>query len=91
MDRMEGYVLKLRQLGEFEIAAAMEQLAKEKAQLLEDLKKAERYGDCEFCVHTLEDHAEDCEACDFDCEKCKAQCICNTCTNCEKWEWRGLR
>jgi hypothetical protein len=52
--------------------------------LCEDIKTNATRDICNICKH-CENEID----CDLECEKCKKQCICNTCKDCDKWEWRG--
>jgi hypothetical protein len=54
------------------------------AALCEDIKTNATRDICNICLHY-----ENEISCDLECEKCKKQCICNTCKDCDKWEWRG--
>ena len=41
---------------------------------------------CEYCSHFItDDRCPD----DLECMTCSCDCICKTCSNCNKWVWRG--
>lgn len=69
----------------------VERLEKEKAALLEDVKKmACADSACEVCAKAMT--AAGCEESDYDCRKCnKEGCKCKNCDGLGRWEWRGVQ
>lgn len=50
---------------------------------------------CGICKYSFEVSASECECgcecCRSDCMYCTLDCICRTCFDCNKWEWRGIK
>lgn len=44
---------------------------------------------CEICKY-YEVHVSECE-CECECDACPFDCVCSTCFDCNKWEWRGIK
>lgn len=46
---------------------------------------------CDICKHSR-DGVEDCPRYDWDCSVCQSnKCVCRTCRDEDKWEWRGVK
>lgn len=44
---------------------------------------------CDVCKHNHGD-SDQCEANEYDCNGCKAPCMCASCRDESNWQWRGL-
>lgn len=79
----------------------IERTQKKNAQLRNQLQAMERERDhalkllgridldCRYCAHNIQDESE-CERNNFQCSKCKADCICKECTEGSNWKWKGV-
>lgn len=65
----------------------IQQLERERDALLDALKKADVYGECENCKHRDSAPSD----CDCECGLCKRNCRCGECRDGDKWEWRGVK
>ena len=44
---------------------------------------------CDVCKHKYGD-SDQCEANEYDCNGCKAPCMCASCRDESNWQWRGM-
>ena len=68
-----------------ELESSLAQVERENEALRNDLKLADTI-DCTCCIH----NQQIIDTCDCNCNQCKEQCVCNTCRNNDKYEWRGV-
>lgn len=88
MTELERSAVELiRKIGEARDATRdrVQRLELERDALLRDLREADR-ADCEHCKHYSR-----VARCDLCCERCAEPCICDSCIDNSKWEWRGVK
>lgn len=69
------------------VRAYIQQLERERDALLDALKKADVYGECENCKHRDSAPSD----CDCECESCQRNCRCWECRDGDKSEWVGVK
>lgn len=69
--------------------AEIAQLKSDKEAMLKALRHADL--DCDSCDHNKNSPNCDarCDAANFDCETCEAECVCKSCFDNSKWSWKG--
>ena len=74
-------------------ASAMESMQEEldrvKAERDAAVKDILARDHCDVCKHNHGD-SDQCEANEYDCNGCKAPCMCASCRDESNWQWRGL-
>lgn len=76
-----------------DVASALESMQEEldrvKAERDAAVKDILARDHCDVCKHNHGD-SDQCEANEYDCNGCKAPCMCASCRDESNWQWRGL-
>ena len=83
-----------------EFAYAVDQSASAMESMQEELDRVKAERDaavkdilardhCDVCKHN-HGESDQCEANEYDCNGCKAPCMCASCRDESNWQWRGL-
>ena len=76
-----------------DVASALESMQEEldrvKAERDVAVKDILARDHCDVCKHNHGD-SDQCEANEYDCNGCKAPCMCASCRDESNWQWRGL-